>query len=41
MEGQVESFNREGKDLHSEFEDLARKEKIDQELQDIKNKLNK
>jgi len=41
MEGQVESFNREGKDLHSEFEDLARKEKIDQELQDIKNKLKK
>lgn len=41
MEGQVESFNREGKDLHSEFEDLARNEKIDQELQDIKNKLKK
>lgn len=41
MEGQVESMNRESKDLQSEFEELARSEKIDQELQDIKNKLSK
>ena len=41
MEGQVESMHRESKDLHSEFEQLARSEKIDQELQDIKDKLKK
>lgn len=41
MEGQVDSFNMERKDLNSEFEELARKEKIDQELQEIKNKLSK
>ena len=41
MEGQVESMNAENKDLHSEFEELARSEKIDQELEEIKNKLNK
>ena len=41
MEGQVDSFNMERKGLNSEFEELARKEKIDQELQEIKNKLSK
>ncbi len=41
MEGQVESLTRESKGLHSEFEELARKEKIDLELQAIKSKLNK
>ena len=41
MEGQVESMTRESKGLHSEFEELARKEKIDLELQAIKSKLNK
>ncbi len=41
MEGQVESMNAENKDLHSEFEELARSEKIDRELEEIKNKLNK
>ena len=41
MEGQVESLSREGKGLHSEFEELARQEKIEQELQAIKTKLNK
>ncbi|MDX1492319.1 MAG: phage shock protein PspA [Pseudohongiellaceae bacterium] len=41
MEGQVESLNREGTDLHSEFANLARDEKIDRELQEIKNKLKK
>lgn len=41
MEGQVESLSRESKGLHSEFEELARQEKIDLELQAIKNKLNK
>lgn len=41
MEGQVESFNVECKGLENEFEELARQEKIDKELQDIKNKLNK
>jgi len=41
MEGQVESLTRESNGLHSEFEELARKEKIDLELQAIKSKLNK
>ena len=41
MEGQVEIMNNESKNLHSEFDELARSEKIDQELQDIKNKLSK
>lgn len=41
MEGQVDSFNMERKGLNSEFEELASKEKIDQELQEIKNKLSK
>lgn len=41
MEGQVDSLTVERKGLENEFEELARKEKIDQELQAIKNKLNK
>jgi len=41
MEGQVEGLHRESKGLHSEFEELARQEKIDQELQAIKSKLHK
>lgn len=41
MEGQVESFNVERKGLENEFEELARQEKIDKELQDIKTKLSK
>jgi phage shock protein A len=41
MEGQVDSLYMEQKGLQSEFEQLASQEKIDQELQAIKNKLNK
>ena len=41
MEGQVDSLNMERRGLQSEFEELARKEKIDQELQEIRRKLNK
>jgi phage shock protein A len=41
MEGQVDSLNMERRGLQSEFEELARKEKIDQELQEIRKKLNK
>ncbi len=41
MEGQVDSLYMEQKGLQSEFEQLASEEKIDQELQAIKNKLNK
>ena len=41
MEGQVDSLNMERGGLQSEFEELARKEKIDQELQEIRKKLNK
>jgi len=41
MEGQVEGLHRESKGLHSEFEELARQEKIDLELQAIKSKLHK
>lgn len=41
MEGQLESANVEQKSLHSEFEELARQEKIDRELQELKNKLNR
>lgn len=41
MEGQVDSFNLERKGLDNEFEELARQEKIEQELQAIKSKLNK
>lgn len=41
MEGQVDSLYMEQKGLQSEFEQLASQEKIDQELQAIKTKLNK
>ncbi len=41
MEGQVDSFYVEQKSLNSEFDELASQEKIDQELQAIKTKLNK
>jgi phage shock protein A len=41
MEGQVDSLYMEQKGLQSEFDQLASQEKIDQELQAIKNKLNK
>ncbi|MEZ5492458.1 MAG: phage shock protein PspA [Gammaproteobacteria bacterium] len=41
MEGQMESANVEQKSLQSEFEELAREEKIDRELQELKNKLNR
>ncbi|MDT8427286.1 MAG: phage shock protein PspA [Pseudomonadales bacterium] len=41
MEGQVDSLHVEQQGLQSEFDELARQEKIDQELQDIKKKLNK
>ncbi|MDO8271855.1 MAG: phage shock protein PspA [Gammaproteobacteria bacterium] len=41
MEGQVDSLNMERRGLQSEFDELARKEKIDQELQEIRKKLNK
>jgi len=41
MEGQVDSMYMEQKGLQSEFEQLASQEKIDQELQAIKTKLNK
>jgi len=41
MEGQVDSLYMEQKGLQSEFDQLASQEKIDQELQAIKTKLNK
>jgi phage shock protein A len=41
MEGQMESAHVEKKSLQSEFDELARQEKIDKELQDLKDKLNK
>ncbi len=41
MEGQVDSLNMERRGLQSEFDELARKEKIDLELQEIRKKLNK
>lgn len=40
MEGQMESASVEQKSLQSEFDELARQEKIDKELQELKNKLN-
>ncbi|MBT8147549.1 MAG: phage shock protein PspA [Gammaproteobacteria bacterium] len=39
MEGQMESASVEQKSLQSEFDELAREEKIDKELQELKNKL--
>tara|TARA_R110002072_G_scaffold303136_1_gene495255 strand:+ start:22782 stop:23441 length:660 start_codon:yes stop_codon:yes gene_type:complete len=41
MEGQVDSMNIKQRGLQDEFEELANQDKIDQELQDIKAKLNK
>ena len=41
MEGQMESANVEAKSLQGEFDELARQEKIDKELQELKEKLNK
>lgn len=41
MEGQVDSFNIKQRGLQDEFEELANQEKIDQELESIKAKLNK
>ncbi len=41
MEGQLESANVEQKSLQSEFDELAREEKIDRELQELKDKLNR
>ena len=41
MEGQMESANVEQKSLQSEFDELAREEKIDRELQELKDKLNR
>ena len=41
MEGQMESIHVERKGLQSEFDELARQEKIDQELASLKSKLNK
>ncbi|WP_317622746.1 phage shock protein PspA [Pseudohongiella sp.] len=41
MEGQVDSLNIKQRGLQDEFEELANQEKIDQELESIKAKLNK
>ncbi|MFM1897016.1 MAG: hypothetical protein RLZZ385_2090 [Pseudomonadota bacterium] len=41
MEGQMESIHVERKGLQSEFDELARQEKIDQELASLKSRLNK
>lgn len=41
MEGQVDSMNIKQRGLQDEFEELAHQEKIDLELQSIKDKLNK
>ena len=41
MEGQMESVSVEQKSLQSEFAELAQQEKIDQELQALKDKLTK
>jgi phage shock protein A len=41
MEGQMESVHVEQKGLQSEFDELAQQEKIDQELEELKSKLNK
>jgi phage shock protein A len=40
MEGQMESVHVEQKGLQSEFDELAQQEKIDQELAEMKSKLN-
>jgi phage shock protein A len=41
MEGQMESVHVEAKGLQSEFDELAQQEQIDQELEELKSKLNK
>jgi phage shock protein A len=41
MEGQVDSMNIKQRGLADEFAELANREKIDQELESIKAKLNK
>jgi len=41
MEGQLESNHVEQKGLQSEFDELARQDKIEKELEDLKSKLNK
>ncbi|MEX0619112.1 MAG: phage shock protein PspA [Pseudohongiellaceae bacterium] len=41
MEGQIDSEHIEKSGLQNEFEELARQEKIDQELANLKSKLNK
>lgn len=41
MEGQVDSMNLQQRGLHDEFEELARQEKIDKELENLKNKVKK
>ena len=39
MEGQMDSIHIESRGLHSEFEELARQEAIEKELEGLKNKL--
>lgn len=39
MEGQIDSENTEQRGLQSEFDELAREENIDQELQELKDRL--
>ena len=41
MEGQMESVHVEAKGLQSEFDELAQQEQIDQELEELKSKLNR
>ncbi|MGM0632095.1 MAG: phage shock protein PspA [Pseudomonadota bacterium] len=41
MEGEVDSLNIKQRGLHDEFDELARQEKIDRELQSLKEKVGK
>lgn len=41
MEGEVDSLNLQQRGLHDEFDELARQEKIDRELQALKDKVKK
>jgi len=41
MEGEVDSLNIKQRGLHDEFDELARQEKIDQELRALKDKVKK
>jgi phage shock protein A len=41
MEGQMDSNHIEARGLQSEFNELAKQESIDQELEELKTKLNK